>query len=324
MPTGSMTVTRYFHTATLLRNGQVLIAGGAVVGPDGSAELYDPAAGTFTPPAAWPWQGVATRRRCCATGRCSSRGGLRRQRQLSRERGVIRPSCRDIHRHWQHGHGKVFPHGDVVAERDGTHCRRNGDDGDFASAELYDPAPGHSRPLAAWARRGGATPRRCCPTGRCSSPAEHMAALSRARSYTTQQPGCSPPPAAWAWPGRGLPRRCCPMGRCSSPADRIRLAAISRERGAIRPSGRDVHRHRQHGRGKGGPHGDVVARRGGAHSRRRRHDCGSLLLERANYTTQPPGPSPQPAARPRRGSTLPRRCCPTGTCSSPAESPARP
>ena len=41
-PTGSMTLDRVGHTATLLPNGQVLIAG-----PDSSAELYDPAAGSF-------------------------------------------------------------------------------------------------------------------------------------------------------------------------------------------------------------------------------------------------------------------------------------
>ena len=42
--TGNMTVGRYNHTATLLGNGQVLIAGGS---GDTSAELYDPAAGAF-------------------------------------------------------------------------------------------------------------------------------------------------------------------------------------------------------------------------------------------------------------------------------------
>jgi hypothetical protein len=59
-PTGSMTVGRFNHTATVLHNGQVLITGGG--GPPGignspspvsspglaSAELYDPTKGTFT------------------------------------------------------------------------------------------------------------------------------------------------------------------------------------------------------------------------------------------------------------------------------------
>jgi hypothetical protein len=43
--TGSMTSARAGHTATLLLNGKVLIAGG----PGSSAELYDPISGTFTP-----------------------------------------------------------------------------------------------------------------------------------------------------------------------------------------------------------------------------------------------------------------------------------
>ena len=48
--TGSMSLARYGHTATLLLDGKVLVAGGRNGGVDSlSAELFDPAAGTWTP-----------------------------------------------------------------------------------------------------------------------------------------------------------------------------------------------------------------------------------------------------------------------------------
>ncbi|MDH4263332.1 MAG: chitobiase/beta-hexosaminidase C-terminal domain-containing protein [Spirochaetia bacterium] len=47
--TGSMASARYWHTATLLANGKVLITGGLSggQGPVATAEIYDPALGTF-------------------------------------------------------------------------------------------------------------------------------------------------------------------------------------------------------------------------------------------------------------------------------------
>src|ERR1700694_3824596 len=49
-PTGNLTTARQFHTATLLTNGKVLVAGGWDTGLPvwASAELYDPSTGTFS------------------------------------------------------------------------------------------------------------------------------------------------------------------------------------------------------------------------------------------------------------------------------------
>ena len=47
--TGSLNTGRYFHTATLLPNGMMLVAGGfSTGGASTSAELYDPASGSWT------------------------------------------------------------------------------------------------------------------------------------------------------------------------------------------------------------------------------------------------------------------------------------
>ena len=44
-----MTDSRYLHTASVLPNGKVLVAGGSLSASWRSTELYDPATGTWTP-----------------------------------------------------------------------------------------------------------------------------------------------------------------------------------------------------------------------------------------------------------------------------------
>ena len=50
IPTGSLNIARVYHTATLLPNGKVLVTGGRGYNYEAlnSAELYDPATGTWS------------------------------------------------------------------------------------------------------------------------------------------------------------------------------------------------------------------------------------------------------------------------------------
>src|SRR6266849_2128909 len=79
MATGSMTITRGNHTATLLPNGKVLVAGGICIGgftyPDSSAELYDPSTGTWKATGSMNVARVNTAATLLANGHVLTAGG---------------------------------------------------------------------------------------------------------------------------------------------------------------------------------------------------------------------------------------------------------
>ena len=76
--TGSLNTARDAHTATLLPNGKVLVAGGYnnQIGCLASAELYDPASGIWTTTGSLNTTLYLTRRRCCPMARSWSRRAL--------------------------------------------------------------------------------------------------------------------------------------------------------------------------------------------------------------------------------------------------------
>jgi N-acetylneuraminic acid mutarotase len=70
--TGNLHTARGSHTATMLPNGNVLIAGGHNEGSGAllSAELYDPIAGTWTSTGNLNVAAPSTQRRCCSKPKC--------------------------------------------------------------------------------------------------------------------------------------------------------------------------------------------------------------------------------------------------------------
>ena len=91
-----MTTHAIYHTATLLPNGKVLVAGGS----DGltfwsSAELYDPATGLWTATGRLTTHAAFTWRRCCQTGRCWWPEAETKITEFGRARSftIRRPGC---------------------------------------------------------------------------------------------------------------------------------------------------------------------------------------------------------------------------------------
>ena len=149
-PTGSMGTPRSAHTATLLPDGRVLVAGGllAPTGSVASAELYDPASGTWTPTGSMDTKRQGSTATLLPDGRVLVAGG---SSVSGVGIGIVVLGTAEL---YDPRTGAWTATGSMGAERerptatllpDGRVLVAGGDDfasATFASAELYDPGTG--------------------------------------------------------------------------------------------------------------------------------------------------------------------------------------
>jgi hypothetical protein len=143
-PTGSLGSARAYHTATSLLNGKVLVAGGGNGGPNGdpggSAELYDPASGTWAATGSLVNGRVYHAATLLGNGKVLVAGGYGSGGSASTElydpaSGTWAPTGslvngRGFHTATLLGNGKVLVAGGA------------GGGGTLTNAEVYDPAGG--------------------------------------------------------------------------------------------------------------------------------------------------------------------------------------
>ena len=102
--TGSLNTARLDHTATLLPNGKVLVAGGldSSFNASASAELYDPASGSWTATGSLNTARYFHTATLLPNGKVLVAGGY--NGSGSYQRGTVRPSERELDGHGQPQH----------------------------------------------------------------------------------------------------------------------------------------------------------------------------------------------------------------------------
>src|SRR5271156_2538651 len=147
-PAGSMSIGRSGHTATLLKNGKLLIAGGWTgrYNLRRSAELYDPATGVFTPTGDMVIERAGNTAALLPDGRVLVAGGEDRGENALSSAEIYDPSTGEFTRIGD----MTEPRGEATATalRNGKILIVGGGSGHYPSqnvyrsAELYDPATG--------------------------------------------------------------------------------------------------------------------------------------------------------------------------------------
>ena len=106
----------YVHTATLLPSGQVLVAGGNnISGFLSSAELYDPASGTWTATGSMSTARIWHTATLLPSGNILVAGGFGADVMASAE--LYDPASGIVDADRRHGHRTLTAHGDVAALR---------------------------------------------------------------------------------------------------------------------------------------------------------------------------------------------------------------
>ena len=298
------------HTATLLPNGKVLVAGGYNGGALTSAELYDPASGTWTATGSLNTARYDHTATLLPNGKVLVAGGISNGSDLTSAElydpasgtwtatGSLN-TARYEHTATLLPNGKVLVAGGYVASRLSRAAR---------NCTTRPAGPG--LPRAASTPHAIVTRRRCCPTARCWWQEEQIpAALLPARNCTTR-------PA-----GRGLPRAAStPHAMSHGDVAAQRQGAGGRgidSSGILLPARNCTTRPAGLGRATGSLNTARITRRRCCPTARcwwQGDLIAAALLPARNCTTQPAGPGLPLAASTPHAIFTRRRCCPTARC----------